>query len=494
MNRIKRYSGALALLSALLAWGLHLQEPRCSGAAGTLPRGQGKAAVDGAATSRPSGAALPARNFSSFSSPLPAPSTVPAVLECQLPPDVLAPTTRASPSAQPSMRAAPVGAVDALAAASRAASLARQTAQCGYVVSGQLGNASARLLPCDDYPRAVEGGFREGRDGPFFTPQCPSVWFTPSEACDLLQGLNKLILFVGDSIARQVQQGLFTALTGSYTHGGVPKFSFPEAEVCRCDDAYKFDCRQKTFANYMGPGHLVCPKWVERGYVGTLMNLHEANYFNEHIGEVHGVMTVGAESYSGSVIVLNLGLHDNLDAAYLMKEVYGPVIEEAKARGTVRVICMALPAPDEDLKPAEFRENQGRRAVLEFNEKMRRFCRDRSAETMELYAPSENASSYDGTCVRGCAPPRPRATKKALTTNYPVHTTRLSFPKQALCVKDKRALWAALFEPAGARGRLGRGGGNPWGRRVSLAQTRTCRRGFPRGTFRVATLGDGVLV
>lgn len=147
----------------------------------------------------------------------------------------------------------------------------------------------------------------------------------------------------------------------------------------------------------MGPGHLVCPKWVEKGYVGTLMNLHEANYFNEHIGEVHGVMTVGAQSYGGTVIVLNLGLHDNLDAAYLMKEVYGPVIEEAKARGTVRVICMALPAPDEDLKPPEFRENQGRRAVLEFNEKMRRFCRDRSVETMELYAPSLNASSYDGT-------------------------------------------------------------------------------------------------
>jgi hypothetical protein len=127
------------------------------------------------------------------------------------------------------------------------------------VVSQQLGNASARLLPCDDFPRAVEGGSRAGRDGPFFTAGCPAVWFTPSEACDFLQGLNKLILFVGDSIARQVQQGLFTALTGSYTHGGVPKFSFPDAEVCRCDDAYKFPCREKTFANYMGPGHCACP-------------------------------------------------------------------------------------------------------------------------------------------------------------------------------------------------------------------------------------------
>lgn len=211
INRIKRNSGALTLLAVLLAWSLHLQEPRCGGGAGAF-----------APVRAPAGPpALPAplgfAAASNSTSPLPAPSTAPAVLECALPLDVLAPTTRASPSALPSMRAPPVGPADALAAASRAASLARQTAQCGYVVSEQLGNASARLLPCDDFPRAVEDGFREGRDGPFFTPRCPSVWFTPSEACDLLQGLNKLILFVGDSIARQVQQGLFTALTGSYT-------------------------------------------------------------------------------------------------------------------------------------------------------------------------------------------------------------------------------------------------------------------------------------
>ena len=245
--------------------------------------------------------------------------------------------------------------------------------------------------------RAVAAGRRAWRDGPFSPQGCHSVWFTPAEACDLLAGLNRLILFVGDSLARQANQGLAACLTGSFTHGGVPKFSFPEAETCRCDDAFKFDCRERTYANYNGPGDLVCPKWVGRNFVAQQMRLHSVDYFAEHFSEVEGTMVIGESNYGGSVIVLNLGLHENLDAAYLMEKVYGPTIEKAKEKGTVRVICMAQPAPDEALKPAQHRTGQGNAAVLAYNEKMRKFCRDRGVEVLELYAPSENATSYDGT-------------------------------------------------------------------------------------------------
>lgn len=97
------------------------------------------------------------------------------------------------------------------------------------------------------------------------------------------------------------------------------------------------------------------------------------------------------------MVVLNLGLHENLDAPYLMSEVYGPTIEAAKRRGSVRVICVGQPTPDEALKPAQYRTGQGVAAVTEYNAKLRAFCRDRGVEVLELQAPSANATSYDGT-------------------------------------------------------------------------------------------------
>ena len=244
-NRIKRYSGALTLTAVLLAWLLALREtPAACAAPGPLPLAARAAAPP------------PLRNASGAA---PAPTSAPAVHECAIPLDVLAPTQRPSPSAYPSLRPAPVGELDAAVAAARAAALRRHTTQCGATFSDLLGNHTARLQYCEDYSRALLGGARPWRDGPFHPAGCSSVWFSPQEACDLVAGLNRVILFVGDSIARQLNQGFVNVLTGAFTHGGVPKFSFPEAEICRCDDAYKFDCRERTYANYAGPGDLICP-------------------------------------------------------------------------------------------------------------------------------------------------------------------------------------------------------------------------------------------
>jgi hypothetical protein len=310
----------------------------------------------------------------------------------------MAPTTRASHSAYPSVLAQPAfSSLDDAMRVSRAAALRRHTAQCGSVIADELADAAPRLLFCDDFPRAVAAGARAVRDGPFSTDGCAAVWFTPGEACDLLEALDRLVLFVGDSLLRQLQQGLHTVLTGSYTQGGVPKFSFEEAKSCTCDDAFKFECRERTFASYMGPGELICPKWRKGALVGTAMRLNTVEYFKEHENEVRGVMTVGGTDFSGSVIVLGIGLQEQLAAELILRDVYGPTIEHAKTRGDARIICMVLPSPDMALKPDEYKESQGVESVREFNEKIRRFCADRGVETLEMFAPTANASSYDGT-------------------------------------------------------------------------------------------------
>ena len=215
-SRLRRFSGLLSLTAfALAVYVAFFQERTCAPAAGAAAAAAPRAAAAAPRGDGGGGAPAAAAARASPSSPQPAPTAVPALNECSLPLDVMAPTDRPSPSAYPSLRALPSALPgEAELAAARAAAAARHTAQCYQVISNQLANASARLVYCEDYARSVAAGSRPHKDGPF-SLTCPTVWFTPAEACALLQAIGKLVVFVGDSIGRQLQQGLFTVLTGS---------------------------------------------------------------------------------------------------------------------------------------------------------------------------------------------------------------------------------------------------------------------------------------
>jgi len=76
----------------------------------------------------------------------PGPTAQPALKECDLPLEMMAPTTPPTPTSFPSLHPMPpLELSDTLASQIRAASLRRATSQCGQVISDQLGNASARL-------------------------------------------------------------------------------------------------------------------------------------------------------------------------------------------------------------------------------------------------------------------------------------------------------------------------------------------------------------
>lgn len=292
---------------------------------------------------------------------------------------------------------APLSELELAFATQRAAALRRHTAQCGYVISDQLADAAPRLAYCDDFPRAVAGGARPYRDGPFTLDGCSAVWFSPSEACELLRAHDLRVQIVGDSITRQLQQGIFTVLTGQYTFGGVPKLHPDEMARCVCEDGYRHPCREATYSSFTGQGTLVCPTWIHSTYVATGFVLSSVPYFEEHMSEVKGSLYVANQHHKGAVLVLGLGLHDGLHAEYVIEKVYEPMAAEARRYGNVRIFCLMFPAPDMEKKPVQYRESQGVRAVFEYNSKIRRWCYDRDFEPLELFAPSLNASSFDGT-------------------------------------------------------------------------------------------------
>lgn len=107
-------------------------------------------------------------------------------------------------------------------------------------------------------------------------------------------------------------------------------------------------------------------------------------------------MLVGRTQYRGSVVVINIGVHDGFDAEYLAGNVYGPAIEDARNHGDARLICVLAPWVETARKPDKFKDSQGDTQVLSFNNRLRRFCDERGAEVFDMRAATFNMTSMDG--------------------------------------------------------------------------------------------------
>ena len=74
---------------------------------------------------------------------------------------------------------------------------------------------------------------------PLTLPQCTTRWYTPQEACDVIERQGHLIL-IGDSLVRHIATAMLSILSNNYRHGGVRNAE----EVpgvwgeCGCDGAY----------------------------------------------------------------------------------------------------------------------------------------------------------------------------------------------------------------------------------------------------------------
>ena len=317
-----------------------------------------------------------------------------------------------SPSALPSLRAAPTGPLDVAFGQARRRRQARETRQCNQTFSDVLHDAAPRLVQCDDFARALRQGTRAFANGPLsLAPPCKAVFFSPSEACDLLAGLGDLVIFVGDSLSRQLLQGVFMVLSGSFSAGGVPpqesqfhsaNTSAPPDASCACEAGMRYACREETFAFWHGPLHWVCPKWgVGARYLHPALTLTTAADFLQGEGwtEVKNGLAWGQDIFGGTTLVINVGLHDNLDAHHVAENVYNVLLSDkvafAKNRRT-RVICFLMPAPEDSKRRNEHVGSQGLSAVVDFNDRMRKVCLDRGAEVFEAFAATAGMSTSDG--------------------------------------------------------------------------------------------------
>ena len=115
---------------------------------------------------------------------------------------------------------------------------------------------------CADLPTAItEHGGRSSWDAPFRIHGCNLRWYSRQVACDLLQSSGHVIMW-GDSLTRQLVQGLLIVLTGNATRGGMTDRA---PKICRCDDQFNDAAGNKTCrdhsASYVVGTAMPCSSW-----------------------------------------------------------------------------------------------------------------------------------------------------------------------------------------------------------------------------------------
>jgi hypothetical protein len=259
---------------------------------------------------------------------------------------------------------------------------------------------------CQNILANVANGKRNFRDGPFVPAgQCALQWFSSEEACRVLQGSGKLIVFFGDSLARHLQQGLYTVLSGNYRHGGIQHWLLEEAalrsNVCACDNSFVdrdengvvTRCKETTMAAYSGPQSIICPTWT-LDYLVPLIGWYTADMWNT--AKLLDLINSNVAKYRGALLITSMGLHNDLDENKLFPMVHQPLVDISKKFQNISNLFMTLHAPQSN-KPKVFEEKQGLLATRSWNSKLRDFSERNKAFLLDSFSITENATSYDGT-------------------------------------------------------------------------------------------------
>ncbi len=331
-----------------------------------------------------------------------------------------------------------------VAAAAAAASL-----QCGFAapVSAAMPAGSvvsdAPLPPvghpsCADVEAALRGAVRGAQpaaarawgdglsDGPLTLPAgCALRWLSPAQACGALPGL---LVLLGDSLSRHLAFALMQVLSGNYAAGYMLGFQRPPDDpfnslffptdwhsICRCDDAYKACAHLQppfTVRHFAS----VCPSWGTAP-AGAPPPLHFLPWFGgffngshvEELLEADFLGAGGAPWDAGApprarrpvfVVEVGPGWAEGFKAGNPAIETFLDRVFAVAARGPrgpARVVCYLIPAPVDQLKPAQFVASQGLAPTRALNEWVAGLCKRRGWRVLDALPLSLDTYTRDGT-------------------------------------------------------------------------------------------------
>ncbi len=296
--------------------------------------------------------------------------------------------------------------------------------------------AAALRLATRGPPRVPWSARREGDgapDGELALPgECGPQWHAPAAACAALARAGGALL-IGDSLARQLTQGLALVLSGNFAVGSLlaagaqPFRSGSAAEVwarCTCDATFGKPavCHDQPLApgadfralcpswRQGAPGGLAFRNWWGPGFEGGA-DLKPAFYaeVREALANFSASAGLGGAGATPPALVIEVGpawyQPGRPGAAWeagssAIAQFVGAMAAAARAAGA-RLVCFLPPAPDEARKPKHVMPQQGDAAYRAVNEWVAGLCGAERALVLDGYALTKGAWSRDGTHYEG---------------------------------------------------------------------------------------------
>ena len=267
---------------------------------------------------------------------------------------------------------------------------------------------------------AMRAGERHSEDGPLILSGCRIVWYTPEEACALVERTG-LLIFHGDSLTRHLIQGIITVLSGDFVNttnalANPADPDYPPPDGCKCDGAYSEGhvkgvdyaqnqprnkyCREHSVAITVqqgqkggpvplrAPAPAYCPAWKRQ-------HLCANDWLNDAGGQCSGL---AAEHPVGVAYLAGQPLHYPKLSADVIEAIFSDAARAGIAPPKYAIICGLLSAPETRRVKALFLEKQSVAATRAYNALVRTAsgCSSRGDAFFDAYTVTENRTSIDG--------------------------------------------------------------------------------------------------
>lgn len=233
---------------------------------------------------------------------------------------------------------------------------------------------------------------------------CALYWLNPTAACAALERIGGIV-FIGDSLARQLAQGLALILSGNFAVGsllaaGTLRFEQPAElvwERCACDATFGawYGCHNQPITESGKEFRSLCPQWSLPAsgfhYFPFWRGAWQSIDVRAHLNSRRGLRA--------PIIVLEIGpgwadewVPENAAIALTIKNAAADA-SAAKAR----LVCFLALAPDDEKKPPQYVASQGDAAARAINTRVRKLCETEGALILDGYSLTKSAWSRDGT-------------------------------------------------------------------------------------------------
>ena len=224
---------------------------------------------------------------------------------------------------------------------------------------------------------------------------CPFQYLQQGTACEIF-ARNHItdLVFVGDSLMRHFFAALAILITNDPVEGALNKKLEPEErKPCHGEmqfvDRGTFNCHGKTIHRWEEFNQSqVC--FGDGSFKTRLVEAYAVPHAHRALEAVQELL-----GKRGSVAVLSVGLHMNLNSQVIIEQYFGPIVKEVenKGNGWPLLIWINIHRVSNYLKSDTERLHA---PIITFNAEMTRYCERKSIPVLQASRLTAKIKSYDG--------------------------------------------------------------------------------------------------